>query len=107
MLKITHETIQTMVARIADQFHPDKVILFGSYARGNPTADSDVDLLVIMNYPGRRLELLQMIRQSLQDIPTPKDIIIRTPEEVEKYGRYIGTVLYPALKEGQVMYEKG
>ncbi len=103
---IPKRKIQALVNRIAEQFHPDKVILFGSYARGTPTPDSDVDLLVIMQYSGRRLDLLQKIRKSLQDIPFPKDIVVRSPEEVEKYGRYIGTLLYPALKEGQVLYEK-
>ncbi len=104
MTPVNQETVQAMVDRIVQKFNPQKVILFGSYARGNPTKDSDVDLLVIMDYKGQRIDLLRKIRKSLHDIHASKDVVVRTPEEVEKYGKYIGTILHPALKEGKVLY---
>ncbi len=102
----TEKTIQAIVDRIVEEFDPERVILFGSYARGNPTKDSDLDFLVIMNYQGRRLDILRNIRRTLDDFHMPKDVVIRTPEEVDKYGKYIGTILHPALKEGKVLYAK-
>ncbi len=101
---VSEETIQAMVDRIVEKFKPQKVILFGSYARGNPGKDSDVDLLVIMDYKGRRIDLLRNIRKSLHDIRASKDIVIRSPEEVDKYSEFIGTILYPAMKQGRMMY---
>ncbi|RJP74481.1 MAG: nucleotidyltransferase domain-containing protein [Candidatus Zixiibacteriota bacterium] len=95
-----------MARRLADTWKPEKIILFGSYARGNPTPDSDVDLLVIMEYSGRKWEVIHRMRQSLADFDVPKDIVIRTPAEVERFGRFVGTILYPALKEGQVLYAR-
>ena len=109
MMKInttTDKIIQAMVERIVDEFQPEKVILFGSYARGNPTRDSDVDLLIIMDFKGRKLDMLRRIRRSLHEFTVPKDVVLRKPEEVKKYGRFVGTILHPALKEGKVLYAR-
>jgi len=104
--QITPDIIQQMVARIVERFQPDKIVLFGSCARGEITYDSDVDLLVIMPVEGSKREKTVDIYCEVMDFPVPKDIIVRTPEEVEEYGDVIGTVLYPALREGKVIYEK-
>ncbi|TKJ41724.1 hypothetical protein CEE37_03920 [candidate division LCP-89 bacterium B3_LCP] len=106
MIQVTPSTIQAMVDRIVEKFQPEKVILFGSYASGKPTKDSDLDFLVIMDYEGRRLNQLRKIRRALNDFHMPKDIVIRTPEEVDKYGKFVGTILHPALKEGKVLYAR-
>ena len=103
--QITPDIIQKMVARIVERFQPDKIVLFGSCARGEITYDSDVDLLVIMPVVGTRREVAREIYMSLMDFPVPTDIIVNTPEDVEEYGELVGTILRPALREGKVMYE--
>ncbi len=104
MTSADEEVIELILNRIVEKFKPEKVILFGSYARGNPSPDSDIDLLVIMDFSGRRTELIRRIRKSLRDISVPKDVIVRTPKEIREYGQYIGTIIYPALQEGKVLY---
>jgi predicted nucleotidyltransferase len=102
----SQEKIQEMVRRIVDRFHPDKVILFGSYARGTAGPDSDVDLLVVKRVVGSRRKERLEIRAALRGIGLPKDIILATPEEVERHRDLIGTIICPALREGKVLYER-
>ncbi len=103
---ITKEIIEGMVARIVERFRPDKIVLFGSCARGEITYDSDVDLLVIMPVEGKRRDKAVEIRRAVLDIPVPKDIIVHTPEDIQVYGDQIGTLLKSALEEGRTLYEK-
>lgn len=98
--------IATMVQRIVEQFRPDKVILFGSHARGTAGSDSDADLLVIMPVCGSRRKLAARIDAALAGIGLPKDIVLATPDEVEAYGDMIGTVLRAALRQGKVLYDR-
>jgi predicted nucleotidyltransferase len=100
------EMIDHMVETIASRFHPDKIILFGSYARGMTTRDSDVDLLVVMRVEGSKRQKASEIDLALADRTLPLDVIVVTPEEVEKYHDTIGSLIYPALKEGKVVYER-
>jgi predicted nucleotidyltransferase len=103
---ITPAIIEQMVRRIVEKFHPDKIILFGSCARGEITYDSDVDLLVIMPVEGKRREKAVEIRRVVLDISVPKDIVVRTSEDVEEWGNEIGTILKMAMEEGKTLYEK-
>ncbi|MFH1862618.1 MAG: nucleotidyltransferase domain-containing protein [bacterium] len=98
------EIIQAMVDRIVELFHPEQVILFGSYAQGNPTLDSDVDLLVVMPLKERKIDAMWKIRNSLRDFDFPMDIIVSTPDEIRRFGKLIGSILHPALQEGRVVY---
>jgi len=104
--RITADIIESMVKRIVERFQPEKIVLFGSCARGDITYDSDVDLLVIMPVKGRRRDKAVEIRRAVLDFPVPKDIVVRTPEDVAEYGNLVGTILKPALEEGKVLYEK-
>jgi len=97
--------IQQMVKRIVTQFHPEKIILFGSHARGDGTADSDVDLLVVMNVSGSKRQQATAIDLSLGGIPLPADIIVATPKEVVTYRDTIGSIIREAAHEGKVLYE--
>jgi len=99
--------IADMVSRIVEGFSPLKVILFGSYARGDASRDSDVDLLVVLPEVGNKRETTVRIRRALADALLPKDIVVTTPAEIEQRGDVIGTVLRPALREGKVLYERG
>ena len=85
---------------------PDKVILFGSQARGNARTDSDYDILVIKAGIENGSKLEGDIYEKLFDfdIDASVDVLIATPEIVEKYKNAIGCVIKPALKEGVVIY---
>jgi predicted nucleotidyltransferase len=98
--------IERMVKRIVDEFAPQRIILFGSYARGTYGPDSDVDLLVIMNVEGSKKEIAIQIDRTLIDRKIPLDIIVATPEDVERYRGLVGNVIRPALEEGRILYER-
>ena len=90
---------------VAEQFHPDKIILFGSYAYGTPHEDSDVDILVIMP-TWNQLRAAARIDIAL-DPPFPLDIIVRTPKEM-KWRLAEGDLFHTEIvSKGKVLYEKG
>jgi len=98
--------IQVMTQRIIDQFEPLQIILFGSHARGDAQPHSDVDLLVVFPAVDSKRQKAIAIRSILTDLPIAKDIIVTTPREIEEYGDLVGTVLRPALREGQLLYDR-
>ena len=98
--------IDAMVRRIVRQFEPERVILFGSHARGNAGPDSDVDLLVVMPVEGSKRAKQVEIRLALHNIPFPKDIIVTTPEEFAWRRDVIGTIEEPAARKGKVLYAR-
>ncbi len=95
------------VDRIVRKFHPVKIILFGSWARGTAREDSDLDLLVVLAKVEHKRKTAIQIGNSLSNLPISKDIIVTTPEDIEKYGKSVGDILLPALEEGKVIYENG
>ena len=103
---IVQKKIEEMVRRIVERFHPDRIILFGSYARGEAGPDSDVDLLVVMSVPGSRRKKATEIDISLSDRQVPLDLLVVTPEQFERDREMIGTVIRPAVREGKVLYER-
>jgi uncharacterized protein len=96
--------IKRMVKRIVKRFNPDKIILFGSHGRGDAGPDSDVDLLLVMPIDGSLLEKRLEIRHALHDIPIPLDIIVTTPEEFAWRKDVVGTIEWPATREGKILY---
>lgn len=100
------DSIREMVQRIAAQFHPDKIILFGSHARGQAASDSDVDLLIVMPVEGSKRRKATEIDGILADRTIPLDLIVVTPEEFERARDQIGSVLRPAALEGLVLYDR-
>ena len=100
------DKIDLMVRRIATRFDPERIILFGSHARGDAGPDSDVDLLVVMGVVGSKREKQIELRRSVHDIRIPKDIILVTPEELERQKDISGTVVRPAMREGRALYER-
>jgi predicted nucleotidyltransferase len=95
-----------MVRRIVKNFDPDKIILFGSYADGTADTHSDVDLLIVMPVTTSKRKQGVQIEMALADIALPKDVIVVTPEEVQKYRDVVGSIVYPALREGKILYER-
>ena len=104
---LTEKFITEIKNKIVDKFHPFKIILFGSYASGHPTEDSDLDLLIVMDSDLPRYKRARAIREQLRDFHFSKDIIVHTPAEIEKYKDLIGTIIYPAIRYGKVIYERG
>ncbi len=102
----TKRYIHQMVRRIVTQFHPDKVILFGSHARGKAGPDSDVDLLVVMPVSGSKREKAIEIAIALHDIPVAKDVIVVAPNDFEWRSEVIGTIERPAAREGKLLYAR-
>ncbi|MGH9372959.1 MAG: nucleotidyltransferase domain-containing protein, partial [Vicinamibacterales bacterium] len=102
----TNEIIREMVDRIVSRFHPLRVIVFGSRARGTAHAGSDVDLLVVFADVKNKRQTTIEIRRALGDLPLSKDVIVTTPAELALRGELVGSVLRSALLEGQVVYDR-
>lgn len=103
---LTPHEIDTLVHRIVARLQPEKVILFGSYAKGTPTAGSDLDLLVIKETAlpmGRRADDLQAM---LSHALIPVDVHVYTPEEVEEYGQEPLSFLNSVLRSGKTVFAK-
>ncbi len=97
--------IRAVARRIGRGFRPHKVILFGSYARGTPTPDSDVDLLVVLPFRGtsfrKSLEILNRL-----DIRFPVDLLARTPADVRTRYKELDPLIRDALDEGKILYDR-
>jgi predicted nucleotidyltransferase len=101
-----NKNLNLIVARLVKRFQPNTIILFGSSARGTARPDSDVDLLVVLPITGsKRAKQIEM-RMAIHDLGIPTDIIVATPEEVERRRNIIGTIIRPALQEGKVLYAR-
>lgn len=100
------ENLNEIVKRITSFCSPEKIILFGSYAYGQPTADSDLDIMIVMDTIEMPHKRAVSLRRLLRDIALPKDIIVKTPDEFERYKDVIGTIVFPAAHHGKVLYER-
>jgi predicted nucleotidyltransferase len=100
------DEVNEIIRRIVATAQPQRILLFGSTARGQARKDSDLDLLVIMRGPVRRRSIAQEIYRNLHGILTPVDVIVATEQDVLQHGQAIGSILRPALREGQVIYER-
>jgi len=102
----TMNTLDEMVQRIVTRFHPDRIILFGSQARGQATPDSDLDLLVVMSVEGSLRSKANEIDFALADRTVPLDVVVVTPEQFERQQDMIGTLISEAVREGKTLYER-
>ncbi len=102
---INEEVLSEVKERLVRKFHPQRIILFGSQARGTADEHSDVDLLVICPFRGNRRRLMTDMDRALKGLPIARDIMILTPEEYERDRHIPGTVARPASKEGRILYE--
>jgi transcriptional regulator with XRE-family HTH domain len=104
----TANAIETAIAQMAsiivERFDPERIILFGSHARGSAGPDSDVDLLVLMEVRGSKRRMAAEIGAALHGFRLPKDIIVTTPSEFEERKDVVGTIERPAAREGRVLY---
>lgn len=98
--------LDQMAQRIVRRFDPERIVLFGSFARGMATIDSDVDLLVVLPVEGSTREAACAIDAALSDRTLPLDLIVLTPEQFERQKSRIGTIAWEAIREGKVLYER-
>jgi predicted nucleotidyltransferase len=98
------EQIEDFVERVAGEFRPTRVLLFGSFARGEQGADSDVDLLIIMPFTGKPAAKSVEIRLKARP-PFPVDLIVRTQQAVEARLAMGDSFIREALEQGMVLYE--
>lgn len=100
------ECLFEAVERIVKRFAPLRIILFGSWVRGEARPDSDLDLLVVLpQVENKRRATIEILR-TLNGLPVGKDVVVTTPEEIASRGDVIGQVLRPALREGRIIYER-
>lgn len=103
---ISEKTIKEAAKRLADRFHPDRIILFGSYARGTADKHSDVDLLVICQVKKDRKKLAVEMDMTLWGLGMARDIVVLTSKEFDADKEIPGTLARYAWKEGRPLYER-
>jgi len=103
---ISDSDLRQAVDALVERFRPERVILFGSHARGTADVRSDVDLLVVCPVRGSRRALQVAMDRTLRGCRFARDIVILTREEFERDRHIPGTVARPAWLEGRVLYER-
>ena len=96
--------IRAFAERIVAEFKPERIILFGSYARGEPTPDSDVDLLIVLAHEGKSWRMASEIRKRAQP-SFPTDLLVRQPDELRERLQRGDTFLRRITHEGVTLYE--
>ncbi len=101
---IPEDKINEVVERIALNINPDKIILFGSYAEGNPDDDSDLDILVVKDMDIPRYKRSREIRKYLRGIKVPIDLLVYSQDEIDEWKNNKHAFINKALKNGKVLY---
>ena len=104
--RISRRAIEAVVKRIAAQFDPERIILFGSYAYGRPTAHSDVDLLVVLDTDERPRAKQLEIARALSPHPFGMDVLVRTPRQLRTRIAMGDAFLRDIVTYGKVLYER-
>jgi len=104
MIMTEDKAIKEIIKRIIKAVNPDKIILFGSRARGTVKPDSDIDLVVVVSGDIHRRKTAQKIYMSLIGVGCPVDVIVLKPEDLEKYKNSVGVIVPEILKEGKELY---
>lgn len=100
------KTLPRAVKRIAETLHPEKIILFGSYAYGNPTPDSDVDLLVVMKTDASSRDRSWAVSRLMIPRPFAVDILVRTPKEIRQERTKGNFFVEEIYSQGIILYER-
>ncbi len=101
---IAEKELKDFALKIVKAISPDKIVLFGSYADGTPTEESDIDLLVILESDQPKHKRIQAVRKALRPLPFPVDFVVYTPEEIKRYEKDEGTFVHHVLTRGRVLY---
>jgi predicted nucleotidyltransferase len=103
---VGQDRLQMIVSRIVETCHPQKIILFGSLARGQSTAHSDIDILVIQESTLPRPQRYAQIRRLFWGLGIPLDILVYTPEEFARFQSVTGSFAHTVSHQGKVLYER-
>ena len=98
------EQLRAILQRVIEAVHPLRVVLFGSAARGEMTPDSDVDLLVVMPNGTHRRHTMEYLHTQFSGLPFPVEVVVATPDDLERYGQSVGMIYRLALEEGREIY---
>ena len=98
------QAISIMVERLRDALHPQRIILFGSHARGTAGPDSDIDLLVILDHVDDTMAAMVSALRLFPDLPIPKDILVTDPQRLLRRCALPNTIEAVAMAEGRELY---
>ena len=104
--KLTEDDIREIVDTVVAASDPEMVILFGSYARGDATPESDLDLLVVKETDVPRAQRATNVRRALSGVPCAVDVVVATPAELQRSRGSAFTLTGIANDEGSVLYER-
>ncbi len=105
--RVTRKQINAVVQKIVDEFNPEKVILFGSYAYGKPNIDSDVDMLVILESDERPAPRTSRVLGAILDVKIfAMDLLVRTPQELEHRLAIGDFFMQEVVERGKVLYAR-
>ncbi len=103
---ISDSTIKSITRRLVKRFHPERIILFGSQARGTADEHSDVDILVVCPVSGSRRAMMVEMDRAMRGLNIARDIMVLSPREFESNRFIPGTVARSAWQQGRMLYEK-
>ena len=104
MGQVKQKVLDEIIRRIVEVAQPEKIIMFGSAARGEMGPNSDVDVLVVKSDVEHRGRLTGDIYMNLIGVGQAIDVVVVTPKDIERYRDSIGLIIKPALQEGEVIY---
>ena len=104
---ISEATIAQAVATLVAAAHPQRIVLFGSYARGDADEGSDLDLMVVKSQVTNRAQEMVFLARALQPLQVPVDVLVVSADELARLGRAPGSVYWWALHEGRVLHGAG
>ena len=102
---IPEHTLREAIRPLIGTFHPRKIILFGSQARGSAHEKSDADILVVARFRGKRRTMMVKMDRAMRGNGIPIELVLLTPEEFERDRMIPGTIARPAWREGKILYE--
>jgi len=101
---ISQEKINEVIDRIVKNINPEKIILFGSYAQGNPSEDSDLDLLIVKEMRIPRYKRSREVKKHLRGLKIPIDVIVYTRKEIKEWEETKTAFISQTIKQGKVLY---
>lgn len=109
-IEMDHQMLQDVVRCLVDAVRPEKIILFGSRAKGTAGPDSDIDLFIQVETGRDTRQVARETYRVLRNLPNRPpvgiDVVVKDRAFVERYGGLVGTVVRPALQEGRVLYAR-